>query len=200
MDIRLHSDSKKVSNLGTVLLAVSLVPLLIMAITGDVPWVWGTVGLFVLAVILILGERSRNERNALHVGRHNAAVVTEKYKVDMSTAEGYRLIKGLKDDGKDVEGEVVRKDGAGVRLVRKDGEYTLRNVSGGEEYDRDRAKAKVEAEEEAGSSDLSEYAQSLYESAQRSSLPVPTDEFTEAVQKVREANLERQRALHSDAD
>lgn len=199
MDIRLHTDSKKASNFGTVLMALSLVPLLIMAITGDIPWVWGTVGLFVAAIILILVERSRNERSALLVGRHNAATISKKYRLDITTAEGYRLVKGLKNEEKDAEGEVVRKNDSGVRLVRKSGEWTLRNVRGGAEYDRDAVRTESQAEEQEQASALSEYAQGLYDES-RTSIEVPTDELAEAVKKVREANMKQRAPLRSDED
>lgn len=163
MDIHLHTDTKRIGVFGTILLAVSLIPLLVMAATGVIWWVWGTIGLFVLAVILILVERSRNERRALLTGRHNAAVIADRYKLDITTAEGYRLVKGLKEEEHDEYGEVVRRPGGSVRLFRsKDGQFQLRNVSGNTEYSKD-AKAEearlTEAEDQA---ERESYAAKLY--------------------------------------
>lgn len=163
MDIRLHTDNKRVGLIGTVLLAVSLVPLLIMAATGVIWWVWGTVGLFVLAIILILAERSRNERRALLTGRHNAAVIAERYKLDLTTAEGYRLVKGLKEEEHDEYGEVVRRADGSVRLFRsKDGEFQLRNVSGNAEYSKEAKAEEVRQSEADEQAERDDYAAKLY--------------------------------------
>ncbi len=163
MDIRLHTDKKRVGHIGLILMAASLIPLLIMAATGVVWWVWGTIGMFVVALVMFLAERSRNERRALLTGRHNAAVIADRYKLDITTAEGYRLVKGLKAEERDAYGEVVRRPNGSVRLFRsKDGEFQLRNVSGDAEYSKD-AKAEEarlsEAEEQAERDD---YAAKLY--------------------------------------
>lgn len=162
MDIRLHKDSKRVGHIALFLMAASLVPMLIMAATGVIWWVWGTIGLFIVATAMFLVERSANERRALHVGRHNAGIVKEKYGVEFTTAEGYRLVKGIVDEERGATGEVVRYDGSGVRLVRKDGEYTLRNVSGDTEYSKEaKAQAALDAEAEE-QAERDSYAAKLY--------------------------------------
>lgn len=163
MDIRLHTDSKRVGHIGLILMAASLIPLLIMAVTGVVWWVWGTIGMFVVALVMFLAERSRNERRALLTGRHNAAVVADRYKLDITTAEGYRLVKGLKAEERDAYGEVVRRPNGSVRLFRsKDGEFQLRNVSGDAEYNKDAKAEEVRLSEAEEQAERDDYAAKLY--------------------------------------
>lgn len=163
MDIRLHTDSKRVGHIGLILMAASLIPLLIMAATGVVWWVWGTIGMFVVALVMFLAERSRNERRALLTGRHNAAVIADRYKLDITTAEGYRLVKGLKAEEHDAYGEVVRRTNGSVRLFRsKDGEFQLRNVSGDGEYSKDAKAEEVRLSEAEEQAERDDYAAKLY--------------------------------------
>lgn len=163
MDIRLHTDSKRVGHIGLILMAASLIPLLIMAATGVIWWVWATVGMFVVALVMFLAERSANERRALLTGRHNAAVIAERYKLDITTAEGYRLVKGLKVEEHDEYGEVVRRPGGSVRLFRsKDGEYQLRNVTGNAEYSKEAKAEEVRQSEADEQAEREDYAAKLY--------------------------------------
>lgn len=173
MNIVLYRPNKTLGTVGLVLLCLSLVPIFIAVLTTYVNWVWGTVGLFVLATAAFLYQRARNEQGDLRAARSNLKVLNERYGLSLDVGDAYKLTKNFPDDGTDTRSKntYVVHDTA-LYLDRTRGEYTLRRSSDKTEYVKGQAKPKSEAliaEEEAA--EHADYVKSLY--ADRESVIVP---------------------------
>lgn len=176
MNIVLYKPNKSLSAVGLVLLCLSLVPVFIAVLTTYVNWVWGTVGLFVLATGLFLYQRAKNEQGDLRAARANLKAINERYGLNLDVGDAYKLTKEFPNDGTDARSKnTYIAHGIGLYLDRTDGEYTLRRSGDKAEYVKGQAKPKSEAliaEEEAA--EHADYVKSLYEP--RESVTVPTND------------------------
>ena len=176
MNIVLYKPNKSLSAIGIVLLCLSLVPIFIAVLTTYVNWVWGTVGLFVVATALFLYQRVKNEQGDLRAARANLKAVNERYGLSLDVGDAYKLTKDFPNDGTDARSKnTYIAHGIGLYLDRTDGEYTLRRSSDGAEYVKGQSKPKSEAliaEEEAA--EHADYVKSLYEP--RESVTVLTED------------------------
>lgn len=176
MNIVLYKPNKSLSAIGIVLLCLSLVPIFIAVLSTYVNWVWGTVGLFVVATALFLYQRVKNEQGDLRAARANLKAVNERYGLSLDVGDAYKLTKDFPNDGTDARSKnTYIAHGIGLYLDRTDGEYTLRRSSDGAEYVKGQSKPKSEAliaEEEAA--EHADYVKSLYEP--RESVTVLTED------------------------
>ncbi len=165
MNIVLYKPNKSLSAVGIVLLILSLVPIFIAVLTTYVNWLWATVGLFVVATVLFLTQRVKNEQGDLRAARANLKAINEKYGLTLDVGDAFKLTKDFPDDNSDTRSKnTYVEHGVGLYLSRVGGEYTMRRSSNDQEYVKGEAKPKSEAliaEEEAA--EHADYVKSLYE-------------------------------------
>jgi hypothetical protein len=176
MNIVLYKPNKNLSYIGMALLCLSIAPIFIAVITTYVNWVWGTVGLFVIATALFLYQRVKNEQGDLRAARANLKAINERYGLNLDVGDAFKLTKDFPDDEADVRGKnSYIAHGIGLVLERRNGEYTMRRTGNGEEYVKGEAKepnVALVSEDEAA--EHAEYVKTLY--GTRESISVLTDD------------------------
>lgn len=164
MNIVLYKPNKTLGAVGLVLLCLSIVPIFIAVATTYVNWVWGTVGLFLIATAVFFWQRIGNEQGDLRASRANAEAINERYGLALDVGDSYKLTKEFPTDDSDARSKnSYVAHGIGLYLDRKNGEYTMRRSSDKEEYVKGQAKPKKESlVSQADAPEHDDYVKSLY--------------------------------------
>lgn len=184
MNIVLYKPTKALNNIGMVLLVASIIPIFIAVLSSYVNWVWVTVGLFVIATGLFLGQRVQNEKGDLEAARNNLNEINTRYGLKLDVGDAFKLTKEFPDDRADVKSKnTYIANGIGVQLARINGSYLLVRTKDGVEYTKGEGKVdepKLVSDDEAA--EHAEYVKGLYETTvePRESIRVPTTDADRA--------------------